>query len=190
MYDDCSHCKHCKEELKQIDPDWRVNPICMTPGCIADENPWDNVFTKKAHYTYEDDPDYPDDPITLQHCDYPGCQEVRNMDNPVIYNPLVTIDAPDGEEKHYCQGHIDDNHYDYNEDICLKCGEVTHKNYYDTTKHRFGHHPKCPVLKTCPMCLEPLGQYGQCKNYIECNGKADKLFEKEYGDAWGFGDSQ
>lgn len=181
MYDDCSHCKHCKEKLEQIDPDWRVDPICMTPGCIADENPWDNVFTKKAHYTYEDDPDYPDDPIELQHCDRPGCQEVRNLDNPVVFNPMERIETPDGGEKHYCSLHKDD------EDICPSCGEITDKNYNNPDLNAFGHHPKCPVLKTCTECGSNKSIYGFCPY---CTDLTDEGYEKSYSNAWGFGDSQ
>lgn len=154
-YDQCEDCEGSDEEYEQ---DYK-----------------DSWGLKKAYISEYEEPEYPDYSIYLEHCDYPGCTETRNTENPVIYDPLVSIETPDHDYKHYCKHHYNDS------DLCRSCGEITQEDYYHLNRHALGHHSGCELLKYCPVCFDPLGQYGQCTS---CDGE-DKDIEQDYSDAWG-----
>jgi len=160
-----------------------LNPTShLCPNCDPGQRWFDSwglnkkSSKKEAHYMWEEDPNYPDEPFLLQHCDYPGCKEINNLDNPIVYEPMDVIETPDGGEKHYCHLHKDD------EDICHICGEKTEKNYDDEFSHAYRHNPKCPVLNSCKECGNKYGKYGFCTH---CENKTDEEYENNFMNAWG-----
>jgi len=148
---------HCTET---IEPSYGYNRIY--PGCggllapsgrckSCKPNAYDDInwgFDKKAHYTYEDDPNYPDEPLTIQHCDYPGCTETKYPDNPVVYEPMKYAYDWLGNERHYCKEHFNQ--------ICPEC-KVSEDDYGRCNNEA------CDSYYTCPECGEK-NKKGVCQN--------------------------
>jgi len=172
-YGDCWTCRHCDQDL-----DKRGN--CLNDKCKAYNNPLTKAFfEKEAHYTYKDDPDYPDDPVSYINCDYPNCKKNFNTEMPIYPFHMHSEKDLNYNEKHYCPDHWDN-------EVCHSC--ATPKDMYGRcTNGRCKEFTNCPECdeKTdsngicynkdcsyenlsrtnCPECCNDLTQYGHCKTF-------------------------
>ena len=177
-------CRHCEQESVK-------SGVCLNRDCAVHSNPLEDAFfpKKEAHYTYHDDPAYPEYPVTVQHCDYPGCEETRYPDNPVVYDPMEYVEDSQGKERNYCSTHK--NEY------CEDCGwsEDNFGRCNNETCYRYSHCPDCNMKnraggtgacsnQKCYMYDIPKHHCGACeiplKGYNGCNNVSCRNFVNPY----------
>jgi len=115
-------------------------------------SPYDGIdwgFDKQAHYTYVDDPQYPDYLYTFENCDYPGCKRQRCVDNTVLEKGWGQANNPRfADPLHFCP--------DHDGDYCSDCGSIIDHEYRCTD-------PMCKRYKECRGCgMNTLDKNGIC----------------------------